>query len=261
MPYANNQGVKLYYEVEGQGQPLFLSHAGFSDMSVWKDYGYVEKLKDRCRVILMDARGFYHSDKPYDAADYDYRLVASDVIAVLDELQIEKAHFWGYSMGGSTGFALAKLYPERFHSFIIGGSSPYNDYDPNRPDELFELLQRAADAGDEGTNVIVEGIRAVYGGSLMPQIEARLRRFDARAQLAWMEAFQNRPSLGDVLPTMTMPCLVYTGEFDDAAETEAYVQQMPNASLFIVPGRTHGYTSLAVDELVPRVLEFLATVK
>jgi pimeloyl-ACP methyl ester carboxylesterase len=85
---------------------------------------------------------------------------------------------------------------------------------------------------------------------------------DPRAHLACNEAYLTDPSLADVLPTMTMPCLVYIGEYDDEiAQVKEYVQHMPNAALFVIPGRRHSDTSLAVDVLVPRVLEFLATVQ
>jgi pimeloyl-ACP methyl ester carboxylesterase len=256
MPYVNHQGVAIYYEVYGQGPPLMLQHGGFSDMSVWKDFGYVEHLQEQYMVILMDARGHGQSEKLYEPTQYVYPLMAADVIAVLDHLKVDKVHFWGWSMGGYTAFALAKHYPARLRSLIIGGAGPYNDSDPNEPGEFVELLHRGV---DEGIEVIVEGIRTWNGGTLVPQAEARLRRMDPRAHLACHQAFAAVPSLISVLPKMTMPCLVYIGEYDGPELVREYVQQMPNASLLILPGRRHGDTALAVDVLVPSVLEFLAS--
>ncbi len=261
MPYVNNQGVNIYYEVEGQGQPLMMIHGGTSDMSLWTGFGYVERLKEQYMVILMDLRGHGKSDKLYDPAQYHYQLMMSDVIAVLDELNIEKAHYWGWSMGGYIEFALAKHHPQRIHSLIIGGCVPNYEEDPENPDPpdaLLEVLQRGVNGGVEA---IVEGMRVWAGGSITPQSEARLRRMDPRAHLACYEAFQASPNLGDVLPTMTMPCFVYIGEFDGAEYAVEYVQHMPNASLLIVPGRKHADTSQAVDLFMPQALEFLATVK
>jgi pimeloyl-ACP methyl ester carboxylesterase len=233
-----------------------LLHGGFSDMSVWKDFGYVERLQEQYRVILMDARGHGQSEKLYDPAQYVYQFMTSDVIAVLDHVCVDEVHFWGWSMGGYTAFALAKHYRERLRSLIIGGAGPYNDSDPDEPDEFVELLQRGV---DEGIEVVVEGIRAWNGGTLVPQAETRLRRMDPRAHLACQQAFVAVPSLLDVLPTMTMPCLVYIGEYDGPELVREYVQQMPNASLLTLPGRRHGDTALAVDVLVPSVLAFLAS--
>jgi pimeloyl-ACP methyl ester carboxylesterase len=84
-------------------------------------------LRQHYRLILLDARGHGGSEKPHDSAAYEARLFTDDIIAVLDNLQVPKAHFWGYSMGGRIGFATAKYAPERFFSFIIGGAHPYQE--------------------------------------------------------------------------------------------------------------------------------------
>ncbi len=171
MPYASNQGVNIYYEVYGQGQPLMLVHGGTSDMSLWTGFGYVDMLKEQYMVILMDLRGHGKSDKLYEPNQYEYRLMTSDVIAVLDDLAIDKAHYWGWSMGGYIAFALAKHYPQRVHSLIIGGTVPYSNEEyqaahPDEPDELLEVFQRGV---EEGVEAVVEGMRAWAGGSITPQ--------------------------------------------------------------------------------------------
>lgn len=94
-------------------------------MEDWQSYGYVQALKDDYRLILIDHRGHGGSDKPHDPGSYNPRSIASDKVAVLDDLNIHKAHYFGYSMGGLIGFVVAKYAPERFNSFIIGASHPY----------------------------------------------------------------------------------------------------------------------------------------
>ena len=65
MPYANNHGIRLHYQVEGAGPPLVLQH-GFSDsLESWYEMGYVTPLKQDYRLILIDARGHGASDKPH----------------------------------------------------------------------------------------------------------------------------------------------------------------------------------------------------
>ena len=81
----------------------------------WRDLGYVDALKHDYKLILIDARGAGASDKPHDAAAYDPALRASDVVAVLDDLGIRHAHYFGYSLGGWVGFLLAKYAPDRSH--------------------------------------------------------------------------------------------------------------------------------------------------
>ena len=65
------------------------------------------------QLILLDARGHGASDKPHDPAAYDLRLRVGDVTAVLDDLEIRRADYFGYSMGGWIGFGLAKHAPVR----------------------------------------------------------------------------------------------------------------------------------------------------
>jgi pimeloyl-ACP methyl ester carboxylesterase len=260
MPYANHQGVKIYYEVEGQGLPLLFGHGAMGNMSVWRGYGYVDLLKDKYQLILMDARGHGKSDKLYTPNQYHYKLMVDDVIAVLDDLGLEKTHYWGFSMGGSLGFGLAKHYPHRLLSLIIGGASPYKYEadDPNQPNELLVLMRRGV---EEGIEVVVEGFRVWAGGAIHPTAEARLRSLDVRAMVALFEC--SWEGIEDVLPTMTMPCLIYMGDKDepDYSLSTEYVKQMPNAAHFVLPGLGHAQTSAATDLLVPRALEFLASGK
>lgn len=100
MPYADNNGVRIHYKVEGEGRPLVLQHGSTSSIQAWYQNGYVEPLKPHYQLILVDARGHGDSDKPHDRALYALPLRVSDIVAVLDDLNIQKAHYWGYSMGG-----------------------------------------------------------------------------------------------------------------------------------------------------------------
>jgi len=57
MPYANNQGIRTYYEIEGHGQPLVLQYGQYFPLQVWREYKYVDALRDDFQLILIDARG------------------------------------------------------------------------------------------------------------------------------------------------------------------------------------------------------------
>ena len=97
---------------------------------------------ERRRVIVLDARGHGASDKPHEPVAYSWERRADDVVAVLDAEQIPIADFYGVSMGGSVGFALATRAPGRFSSLIIGGAD-----DATLPGQGFaELLAEGAAA-------------------------------------------------------------------------------------------------------------------
>ena len=106
-------------------------HGLTDSIESWYELGYVDALKPDYQLILLDARGHGRSDKPHEPAAYDMALMAGDVAAVLDAVNLSKAHFLGYSMGGIVGFALAKYAPERVHSLLLGGANPYKR-DPRR---------------------------------------------------------------------------------------------------------------------------------
>ena len=121
MSYVKNEGVNIYYEEEGEGYPLFIHHGLGGSIKSWRDTGYIAPLAEKYRLVMMHARGHGKSDHSYIPEAYANRLMADDVLAVLDDLGIERAHFYGYSMGGRVGLALCKFAPERFSSMIIGG--------------------------------------------------------------------------------------------------------------------------------------------
>ena len=145
MPYSVNQGVRIHYRIEGDGQPLVIQH-GFTDgAETWYEVGYIDGLKPHYRLIMIDARGRGASDKPHQPDAYERARVVADITTVLDDLAIPRAHYFGYSMGGRMGFAIARYAPERVHSLIIGGGSPYA-FPQTGPDWALEALKQGAEA-------------------------------------------------------------------------------------------------------------------
>jgi pimeloyl-ACP methyl ester carboxylesterase len=101
LPCVSNQGVRIYYELEGLGPPLFLSHGISGSLEDCREFGWVRALKDRHHLILVDARGHGRSDKPHDPDARRKIPQAMDHVAILDDVGAERAHFLGFSMGGS----------------------------------------------------------------------------------------------------------------------------------------------------------------
>jgi pimeloyl-ACP methyl ester carboxylesterase len=254
MPFASNQGTKICYAVEGQGPPILLAHGATGDMSFWRGYGYVDKLKDKYTVILFDARGHGRSDKPHEAENYDYRLMVGDVIAVMDTLGLVKTHYWGYSMGAHTGLGMAKHFPERLLSLVIGATTADADSDDAEPDPLLKMFWRGVQEGHEG---VVEDMRALFG-SITPQYEQRLRSLDLQAMVALLE--YRRTSLENDVLQIKLPCLLYAGEHDVSAHTylKEVAQQLPNARFHSLAGLNHSDAADAMEEIMPQVLAFLA---
>jgi pimeloyl-ACP methyl ester carboxylesterase len=249
MPYAVNQGVRNHYQIEGDGQPLVLQH-GFTDsLETWYDLGYVDALKPHYRLILIDARGHGASDKPHDPDAYDRERNVADITTVLDDLDIPKAHYFGYSMGGGIGFAVARYAPERVHSLIIGGANPYPPTQAG-PDRMLEALKQGADA-----------IPSILGVPLSPAVRTRLVKNDVEALIALRTKALQSTGFAEILPTMKMPCLLYVGEDDPVcADNRKCAAIMPNVTFFSIPGLGHADTFIRSDLVLPHVMQFLATV-
>ena len=245
--FALNKGIRIHYEIEGSGPPLVIQHGWSNSIEYWRDFGYTEILKQNYKLILIDARGHGKSDIPKDPEVYSTSIMADDIIAVLDQLYIDKAHFLGYSMGGWIGFDLAENYPERFYSLIIGGADPY-------PEDLSFARK------------LVEGEMSVFL-DLWDNVSAPFKP-ETRRQLLEQDpvplraiAAKDRPDMSHVLSSMTIPCLVYVGEDDERLEgAKECVSHMPNGFFVSFPGLDHLEVYIRSDLVLPQITKFLADI-
>jgi pimeloyl-ACP methyl ester carboxylesterase len=250
MPYADNQGIGIHYQTEGEGPPLVLHHWSLATLQSWYDHGYVSALKDDHRLVLMDARGHGASDKPHIPEAYELKKRVEDIVAVLDDLGIAQADFFGYSMGGWIGFGVARYAPGRFRSLIIGGQHP-------RAQNIDGLRQFVRYAVDDGPEAFVALWEESFG-ALSPETRERMLAYDYEALLA---VAQDRESLEAVLPTMRMPCLLYVGEMDEVYPiAKACAKQIANVTSVSLPGLDHGEAITRSAEVLPHVRRFLAAV-
>jgi len=249
MPYVKNREFRIHYEVEGRGPPLVFLHGGLSNLKVWYELGYVESLKNDYQLILIDLRGYGDSDKPHNPEAYELEPLTADIVAVLDDLHVSKAHFFGYSMSGRLGFGVAKYAPEHFCSFMIGGAHPYT-LDQNELDADLQLFKKGMDA-------LIAGMEKA-GMKMTPERKARLMANDLEAIIALFSAKHWRLSLEDVLPTMTMPCLIFVGEADPLySGAKECAKNMPNATFVSFPGLSHFEVTSQRHLLLPHITKFL----
>jgi len=246
---TTNAGIRIHYEVEGEGPPVVLQHGFSQSLADWRAAGYVEALKDHCRLILIDARGHGQSDKPHDRAAYTARHHAADIVAVLDALGLQRADYWGYSMGGWIGFGLAHHAPERLRGLVLGGQHAcgrtLRGEQPDGRDPVLFFRSFFARIGLEFDKQ-------------PPEVRQALLASDTQALAA---AMQDRPSLEGALPAMTMPSLLYAGTKDGVfAQTKKTAKAMPNCTFIALPGLDHSDAFYkATGILVPKVLSFLRT--
>lgn len=112
MPFARlSTGIDVYYEVEGSGDPLLLIMGTAADHTTWS--AQVEHYRDHYSVVTYDARGTGQSTHPEDAGSYSMRILADDAAALLDHLEIPRAHVSGLSLGSTTAQELAVNHPDK----------------------------------------------------------------------------------------------------------------------------------------------------
>jgi len=119
--YLDSAGVRLAYLEQGQGEPIILLHGGMADSEYnWVQFGIIDALAKGHRVIALDLRGHGRSAKPHEVRQYG-RVMAQDVLNLMDALKIDKAHLLGYSLGSLVTLTLVADHPGRVLSAAFGG--------------------------------------------------------------------------------------------------------------------------------------------
>ncbi len=117
--YADINGISMYYKIKGQGTPVVLLHGGYADADMWK----VEKflLSFRYQVITLDSRG--HGRSANDGTPITYEQMTDDTLSLLNHLNINNAHFVGWSDGAVIASQIAITQPERVNQLVLIGSA------------------------------------------------------------------------------------------------------------------------------------------
>jgi pimeloyl-ACP methyl ester carboxylesterase len=261
MPFAVNQGIRIHYESEGAGDPLILHHGISHCGAAWREDGYVEPLKKHYQMILLDARGHAASDKPLESSCYAAESLVGDVVAVLDSLQITRAHFWGYSLGAIAGLSMLKYAPSYLRSLIAGGYSPYGISTKEEAQGNPEFRTGLLFAIEHGMGALMALYEKRSGQPLPPHLRARYESNDPRALLACFDGTVSWCGVGEVLKSSMTPCLLYAGDLDPMhGSARAASQELPNATFVSLPGLDHTQTMFAAGLMLPHAESFLTTV-
>lgn len=168
MSFAIHREQRIHYTIEGSGPLVILQHGLLLSGQSWKQAGVAELLAESYRVACVDSLGHGLSDKPSDPSLYDQVGRAGDIIAVIDHLGERHAHFVGHSMGGWIGVGVAKYYPERLSTLVVGGWHPAKGLPPGPKgpvdfDGFMRFAQRTAPELTEWVTPAIEpGVRACF---------------------------------------------------------------------------------------------------
>jgi pimeloyl-ACP methyl ester carboxylesterase len=265
MPYVSNNGVSIYYEVEGQGPPLVLAHGIGASHQDWRDVGWVDALKDSYQLILVDARGHGRSDKPYDLDSYRQIHQALDHLTVLDDLGVKRAHFLGWSMGGIVCLGVGIQAPERCISLMMGGTQPYaRDERPSGIGLPTPVPMKGLPDSDNPINRLFmqggEAWVAFYEANMEMThgMKKRHKDNDFEALIARFEGMHEKRSEPHYLDPVKMPCLIYVGEEEAAyGGAKQLAERLPNAKFLPFPGLNHFEMISEIDVVLPEIRKFL----
>jgi pimeloyl-ACP methyl ester carboxylesterase len=207
MPFATAQdGVKLYYDTLGDGDPLLLIMGQGSDHHGWDEVrGDFAK---RYQVIVYDHRGTGQSDKP-EHPPYSTRGFAQDAVAILDHLGIPCAHAYGVSMGGRIGQWLAIDHPTRIGAVVLGCTTPGNAHGVPRPKEVDAIMR--SDNADALLNALVSPEWLASHPEFLEKWEERRKHpIPAHAQKLHYLASENHDAW-EALSGIRTPALVIHG--------------------------------------------------
>jgi pimeloyl-ACP methyl ester carboxylesterase len=247
MPSFHNGAVEIAYLDEGEGAPVVLVHGFASTKNVnWVYPTWVSELKKNgYRVIALDNRGHGESAKLYDSADYAIPIMAGDIVALMDHLEIERADVMGYSLGGRMAAWLALNRGERLRSAILGG-----------------IGIAMIEGGGPGENVA----RALEAPSLEDVSDPMGRTFRAFAdqtrsdRLALAACLRGSRDLltREEVARIGVPVLIAVGSKDEVAgSAQALGKIIPGSEVLNIPDRDH---MRAVGDKVYKtgVLDFLS---
>jgi len=249
MPYAENDGVKIYYEETGNGTPLVFLHEFLNDYSGWEYQ--VRRFSRDYRCISISARGYPPSDCPEAEDAYSQDIFKADVIAVLDALKIGEAHFTGLSMGAYTALQLAIENPERVLS-VVAASGASGGYEPARgefekhtlasAEQLSSLKEMPAEALASGPTRIQLRRKDPVAWEKVKGIIARRPAYSAvntlrKVQSGRVPVFR----LEKELRAVKAPVLLLVGDEDESClDVNLWLKRcMPSARLVVFPASGH----------------------
>ena len=247
MPSFKNGSVEIAYLDEGTGDPIVLVHGFASSKNVnWVYPSWTSELaKDGRRVIALDNRGHGESSKLYNTDDYTIGAMASDVLALMDHLNISKADVMGYSLGARIGAHMALHNPERIRSLISGGLGLVLVEGTLPSEAVAQALE--TDAPDTITDPKGKMFRTF----------ADQTRSDRRALAACLRGSRVQMTRADAA-TLAVPMLIAVGTTDDVSGPAAPLADIiPHAEVLDIPNRDH---MRAVGDKVYKtgVLDFLS---
>jgi len=259
MAFVENQGARIYWDEQGQGEPVLLIMGLAYPSQMW--YRTRPPLASRYRTVALDNRGIGRSDIP--PGPYPIALMASDAAAVLDAAGIQSAHVFGVSMGGMIAQELALQYPARVRSLILGCTAAGGPTAVRaEPEAVQMLMNRGKMTPDQAAEAPVPFIYdpATPRARIDEDIAVRRPWFPSAlgyaAQLQGILGWEAYSRLGQI----AAPTLVIHGESDrlvPPGNGKLIAERIPGAKLVMIPNASHLFLTDQTEFSHHVILQFL----
>jgi pimeloyl-ACP methyl ester carboxylesterase len=266
MPELTVNGIEIYYELHGQGDPLVLIMGLRRNVEWW--YCQIPTLSRHFKVVIFDNRGAGRTDKP--KMDYSIRLFADDTAELMKSLNIKNAHVLGVSMGGYIAQELAINYPGMVRSLVLGCTSAGGErvvlMSPER------IKKFVANEGLSPEEILKKDMDIYFSEKFIRENPEKIKEFIEISLLYYQpaDAFQRqfaaclKHDTVNRLNHITMPTLIISGDDDPLVPPEnsrILKELIPHAELKFFHGSRHCFFIEEGESFNQQVIDFLKSIK
>ncbi|PHY06895.1 MAG: alpha/beta hydrolase [Alcaligenaceae bacterium] len=245
-----NDGVDLCYETTGSGDPIIFVHEFAGHKESWEPQ--VRHFARRYQCVTYNARGYPPSSVPPDVSSYSQNRAVADILAVMDHLNIKKAHIVGLSMGGFATLHFGLQHPDRALSLVVAGCGYGAEL------EQGDRFRKEAEASAK--MLLEQGMKAFVDKYSFGPTRLSFERADPRGFAEFIQQFYGHSALGsantqlgvqrerpslyslkDQLQKLTVPTLIFNGDEDWPCLKPGLMLKeiIPSAALAILPNCGH----------------------
>ena len=263
---TRDDGVKLYYEVHGAGQPLIFLSETACHGDVWKRYQVPEFSRDH-QVILFDYRGTGRSDKP--SAPYSITMFADDAAAILAHLSAADAIVCGHSMGGSVAQVMALHYPDIVARLICASGRAFYPHTKGIPLRIAkEMIEWGYEkyVRDHGLTVgFTERFAQEYPDEVTRYLDIRMALLNPVEFYLRHVIARQEHDLKDRIRNISIPTLVMVGNEEHHVTSDSSLREaadflartIPGARFEVLEGEKHSYFFANPDRAHEAMRSFL----
>ena len=266
MPTITANGIEMYYEQYGSGEPLVLIMGWGGNAATWRSQ--IPGLAQRFQLTVFDNRGVGRTsapDAPFSTAE-----MAEDVAGLMDGLGIERAHVLGISLGGMVAQELAIATPERVGALVLGCTTPGGSRSAGVDRLRGDIAQFRETFADQGPDLewFSDFLKRLWTDEALLRSESALQDFvlsiirfppaphGLRRQAEAVHAHDTLDRLADI----GAPTLVITGDEDgliDPENSAILADAIPEAELCVFPRLRHAFHLERPDLVNPVIIDFI----